>query len=121
MAADAPTLKARFNAFESLDDAVVQAALTEAKREAGGGDWRQGDEEEAELLLACHYLASEDALNNGAATTDPRRVISRRIGDASETYATGGAHEDLRSTVFGIRYLRLLRKNFAGPRLGAFA
>ena len=119
MAVTAFDLKQRFDAFAGLSDEAVAARIDDA---AGHVDetWREADRDKAVMLLACHYLVVEDALHEGDKTVETRVITSKKLGNASETYATpqpSPAMDTLQESIYGRRFCILLRQNFTGPRI----
>lgn len=117
----AAALKLKLPFFASVDDGVVSSYIADAGRSVDDS-WLAGDQANAVIFLAAHYMfvlgaASVTGAPPGGAGGSGA-VQSKSVGDASESYAVnsflkgGGANEDdLRSTVYGRQYLRLLRLN----------
>lgn len=124
MAYTPPTLadfRTRFPVFASVPDPTVQAVLNEAIASVGE-TWVEKDRFPATLYLAAHLLASEgfggaSAGGGGAAVTGA--VKRRKVGDVETEYsgiaraASGtGALASYYLTIYGQRYVALLRMNF---------
>jgi len=124
MAWSPPTVadfKTRFPTFASVADATVQAILDEAIPQVGD-TWLERDRTPGVLHLAAHLMASQGigvaAAGDSLAVTGA--VRSRTVGDVSVTFAgvgtgsTGGAFvAQYSTTAYGLKFLELLRKNFA--------
>ena len=117
-------LKAKIPFFASVEDSVVADFISDAGRSVDDS-WTTGDQANAVMYLAAHmmfvlgFTSASGAPPGGAGGIGA--VQSESIGDASVSYATnaflkgGGAlDDDLRSTVWGRMYLRLLRLNGRG-------
>ena len=129
MGYDLPTaadIKARFPVFAAVGDAMIDAVIAEAKTYADT-TWVEADYKPAVQYVAAHMLVKEGVLNPAGAVASGvsvGQVQSESLGDASITYADGGAAmgftglaADFASTPYGVAYLRLLRRNRAGPRI----
>lgn len=124
MAVAVPTvvdLKTKFPLFASVDDGVVTSFIAEAGRSVDD-TWIAGDQANAIMYLACHFMFTLGVTSAGGAPPGSAGgsgvVQSQSIGDASVSYAVssflkggGDANDNLRSTVWGRMYLRLLRLN----------
>lgn len=119
MAHVAPTpaeFKARHTAFAALSDPVIQAILTEANRSVDT-TWTEGDYKNAIMYLAAHILTTEGALDS-TVIGKPGLISSESLGDASTSYAVAKSSRyegELGSTIYGRRYLDLMRVNVGGP------
>lgn len=115
----ASTLKARFPAFESAEDSQVAACIADAVRRIQDG-WREADREEATKLLAAHFLVEEGAVGGGTSSVSSGQIKRRKIGDAETEWfqdvQSEGQSSDggLSQTIYGKRYLDLVRVNLGG-------
>lgn len=127
MAWTAPTVaefKTRFPVFASVPDATIQMLLDEAVGDVGE-TWAERDRTSAILYLSAHLLASEGAGvlgpgGSGAAITGA--VKRRKVGDTeTEFMGTGGIKDGplgaYFSTLYGRRYMELMRRNFPAVRV----
>jgi hypothetical protein len=116
-------LKAKFPAFAAVADLTVTMFIEEATRSIDES-WLAGDQKNAIMYLACHLMFTNGVLNAG---TPPggggagAAIASESIGDASVSYVTGqllkgggSLDDDFRTTVWGRRYLKLLKLNQPG-------
>lgn len=118
------TLKARFPAFATVDDAVVSQAITEAMRSVDQ-TWTEGDYTLAIMLRAAHILTLDgfgDAAEAKAAASGASGYKTMKSGALTlERFAPGeqGGNNGslLASTSYGRRFLDLLRLNRGGPRV----
>ena len=120
-------LKARYPEFAPVDNALIGAVIEEAAAQVSTR-WLERDYVPAIINLAAHLLASEGepsrTRNNGVVVAERGPVKSETVGDVTITYASTDDRESqtasstapnqLADTVYGKRYLWLLRKNFAG-------
>ena len=121
-------LKARYPEFAPVDNALIGAVISEAAAQVSTR-WLERDYVPAIINLAAHMLASEGepsrTRNDGVVVAERGPVKSETVGDVTITYAStddsasqsassGVAPNQLADTVYGKRYLMLLRKNFAG-------
>ncbi len=109
----AQNLKLKFPEFGALDDATVEFAIEEAARNVDDS-WLANDATLALLYLAAHYLMVSQMR---AVASTGQVVQSERMGEMSVTYAgfpqpTATDAMDLRTTLYGIRYLELAHINF---------
>jgi hypothetical protein len=109
----------RFPIFEDKEKPTVEALLAEAATQIDNS-WVETDYQSAIMYLTAHLLATDNSgegeeveiggANNGV-------IASESFGPMSVGYATGGASGSLSSsdqygsTVYGRRFLALLRKN----------
>ncbi len=119
MAYVAPTasdLKARYPAFADVADALVSATLVDAGRHVDDS-WTEGDYAPAIMALAAHMLATEGSVS-GVVAPAHGNLVSKSMGDASETYAqpSGGDlfQSDYATTPYGRKFLMLQRVNVGG-------
>ena len=120
-------LKARYPEFAPVDNALIGAVIDEAAAQVSTR-WLERDFVPAIINLAAHMLASEGepsrTRNGGVVVADLGPIKSVSVGAITTTYASsdddasqatsGAAPNQLADTVYGKRYLMLLRKNFAG-------
>lgn len=124
--------KTRFPSFASVPADVLEAVFNEALGSVGD-TWTVRDRPLAVMYLAAHLLASEGygvsaagdgAGGGGAAVLGP--VRKRKVGDVETEFSgvsrlgggssgSGSITAGLATTVYGQRYLRLLRLNHPGP------
>jgi len=109
----AAAVKMRFPALVGTPDSQIEFAIEEAQRWVDD-TWLPGDRIPAMLYLSAHFLAlAAMAAESGTG----QLVQSERIGQLSTTFATVSqppTARDLQTTLFGRRYLDLLRRNFGG-------
>lgn len=129
------TFRARFPEFAPVSDALVSLILSDAISQIGD-TWYERDRAKAQLILAAHLLASEgeparssDISNggDGSATLASGALRRRKVGDVEVEFAgqpssSGGAGAGrldaaYGSTIYGLRFLELMRLNF--PAIGA--
>ena len=109
----AANLKFKFKpAFDSVDDASVEFAIEEAVVTCGGGDWV----DDANQTLGIMYYAAhliQVAIMRGESGTG-QLVSSERTPDLSVTYSVPDPNSpiDFTMTIYGERFLGLVRKNF---------
>lgn len=121
MAHEAPTpaeFKARFPAFASVDDAIVQAGLTEGGRSVDG-TWTAGDYTLAIMLAGAHVLTL-DGHGAGAAAQIAAQGLGGFTSFASGPLSVSRTNEAANATgwattSYGARFLELLRRNVGGP------
>ena len=120
-------LKARYPEFAPVDNALIGAVINEAAAQVSTR-WLERDFVPAIINLAAHTLASEGepsrTRNDGVVVVERGPIKSETVGAITTTYAStddnasqsasGVAPNQLADTVYGRRYLMLLRKNFAG-------
>lgn len=114
-------LKSRYPAFATVSDATVQSAIDEASRMVDES-WTEGDYATAIMLAACHTLASD-----GCGTSAEAKAVATGTGQFETirsgqlTLTRGSASTSGSSwwagTSWGRRFLDLLRRNKAGPRV----
>ncbi|QJD54314.1 putative structural protein [Aminobacter phage Erebus] len=124
MAWTAPTIddfKTRYPEFVGIADPTLQMILDEAIAEVGD-TWVEKDRTPAVLSLTAHMLASQglgapSAGGGGVAVTGA--VKRRKVGDVEVEFAGvasegsgNGALSGYRTTMYGRRYLELMRKSF---------
>lgn len=115
----AEDLKVRFPEFAPVSDTLVALILAEAIPMVGPS-WIERDRRPAQLYLAAHLLAMEGepgrtTTGNGVAVSGP--VKRRKVGDVETEFtgaasSAGGSTPIYAQTLYGQRYLNLLRLNF---------
>lgn len=122
MAYSAPTtteFKARFPEFNSIGDPRIEAVFPEAARFVDES-WSELDYKPAYMYIVAHFLVQEGVLRSSELTgihdaSGP--VTSERTGNSSITYAApvyanqSSMDADLKSTIYGRRFLTLRRRN----------
>jgi uncharacterized protein DUF4054 len=110
----AANLKYKFSpAFNAVDDATIEFAIEEAVVNCGNGDWV----DDANQTLGLYYYAAhllQVAMMRAASGGAGQIVSSERTPDLSVTYAVPDQNVpiDFTMTIYGERYLGLVRKNF---------
>ncbi|WP_084398281.1 DUF4054 domain-containing protein [Henriciella aquimarina] len=108
--ADADTFKARFPAFATVDDAVIEDALDRARRVVDSS-WMADDRQEAESLHAAHELTMDGL----GATREAQLQGFRRLKLGSlelERESSGSASSSTYNlTTYGKRFLAILKRN----------
>lgn len=115
--------------FSQVDTALAQSELDQAISEILPGDWIERDRTPAVLNLVAHRLSSSGAgvpVGTGSGSLPAGAVLkAREVGDVRSEFsypaieaakASAGADDDLSSTVYGRRFLELMRLNFPGFR-----
>lgn len=108
-------LQARYPAFATTADGTVDTAIAEAARFVDES-WFEDDYQPAIMALAAHNMTMEGAL--GGTVQNGGAITSEKLGDASTSY--GNAISDSKTvsdwsqTVFGRKFLLLLRVNQGG-------
>lgn len=114
-------IKTRYSEFSSVSDVLIGLMISEA-----GGyvsqSWVERDYQPAIMLLVCHWLTVEGELgrsNGGGGAAGLGAIKRRRVGDVETEFAGfgsssgGGANaSEYGSTVYGLRFLELMRLNF---------
>ena len=107
--------RARFPVFSSVADPAVETILVEARR--GTNDsWTEADRTSATLYLAAHLLASEGFGGTAGSNALTGPVKRRKVGDVETEFAgpgqgSGSSSSQYATTIYGQRYLSLLRLN----------
>ncbi len=114
MAVIVPTTEeivARFPFLDGRED-QIEAILPEAQRGVDES-WIEADTKTAIMYLVAHLIEAEDMGGSGSGG----EVASESFGPISVSYREGGgvALTGYSSTLYGKRYLDLLRKNRGGP------
>lgn len=108
--ATATLVKARFPAFAAVDDAVIEAALTEARRMVDA-TWLEDDRQTAEMLHAAHGLT----LDGQGATREAQLQGFKRLKlgslELEREAGAGASGSTFALTSFGQRFLDLLKRN----------
>lgn len=122
MAHTPPTIcdfHARYPAFASVDNLVVQYWLTDAERFVDT-TWREADYAPAIMAAAAHNMAAAGLLS-GEAGLALKGVSSFKSGtfsaSISDAAASSAAKGGWGATAYGREFERLMHRNFAGPRL----
>lgn len=118
-----PTLtnfRTRYPEFASVDDTLVQTVLDESIAEVGD-TWLDQDRAKAQMLLTAHKLVAEGylAASSGSDSSSSGSVVKmEKAGDHQIEYAVSddsianAQDGGLETSVYGNRYLKLLRNNF---------
>lgn len=121
----APTpdqLQARYPAFAAVLDATIQVWLTDAE-DWVDESWLEADYQPAIMALAAHNMALLGLAAASGVGNLPAGVARFKSGaidvTLSDSAASASAKGDYGSTPYGREYQRLLRRNFAGPRVVA--
>jgi len=118
--------KARYPAFASAGDALIDAVMMEASAQVDE-NWLAQDIAPAIMAYTAHLLTVEGfgstmQLPNGASVQVAGPIDAIQIGDVRTTYANGvvrakmqmdGKDTGLKETAFGRRFLELRRRNTA--------
>ncbi len=139
---DTPTaseLKVRFPEFATVADARVTLFIEDATRSVDDL-WIESDQSPAIMSLACHLMSLEgepSASSGSGEDSDPsktnfkdgRFLKSRQVGDTKNEWAESAAsmaagsmsatasEASYRSTVYGARFLKLMKLNHSGMRV----
>jgi len=104
--------RARFPEFADVEDTTVLLWLIEGAEE--GAAWSEATRDRGAMLYAAHWLVERGHGTGGI----PAGVTSFKSGTFSATMNDAAASRvGFNSTSYGREYLRLMRRNFAGPRL----
>lgn len=99
----------RIPALDGQDD-QIELILPEALR-CVGEDWDEDDAKLAVIYMTAHLLQAEEGASDGTG----QAISSESFGPMSVSYATPSEQtSDYKSSEWGRRYLRLLRRNVAG-------
>ncbi|NTS31270.1 DUF4054 domain-containing protein [Phyllobacterium sp. BT25] len=121
-ALSAEMFKARYPEFAPVSDALISLVLGESSSVIGDG-WLQRDRAQAQMLLAAHKLAMEGepqrskggGVGGGTISGAVKRM---KVGDVEVEYAGVGGAAGITggyaSSVYGQRYLALMRLSFGG-------
>lgn len=117
MAYEAPTiadLKARYPAFDAVDDAIIQYWLDDSARYVDTR-WSEADYPVGRILVAAHHMA---AMGMGDDAALPKGVTDFRSGTFSASQTGEAANSSgFAATRYGEEYLSLLRRNIGGMRI----
>lgn len=118
----AADLKVRFPEFAPVSSALIQMILDDEAIPAVGETWLERDRRTAQLYLAAHLLASEGeparTTSGGSSSGSNGPIKMMQAGEHKIEYAVSnesiaasfnGGYD---TTVYGNRYLELLRLNF---------
>lgn len=131
-------LKTRFPEFTVVDDARVALFIADAARSVDDS-WIETDQSPAIMFLACHYMSLEgepSASSGSGVGSDPsntnfkdgRFLKYRQVGDTKNEWAESAAataagamsatasEAGYRATVYGARFLKLMKLNHSGMR-----
>lgn len=124
MAYDAPSpadLIQRYSAFADVDTDVIQYWLTDAERFVDT-TWIEGDYAPALMAYAAHSMAIDGIGADGGSSELPAGLTSFKSAELAVTFSQAAADDrvtgSLSSTRYGAEYVRLRRRNKAGPRVG---
>jgi len=113
----ASQLKARYPEFATVDDTVVDGAITDALGSVSES-WREEDYQPAVMLLACHFMTMEGRGSAPAAQIASVSAGVSRIksGDLdvtlSDKSAANANNDPLLTTIYGTRFADMRRRNF---------
>lgn len=102
-------------AHSGVDDAVVTAELSAAALTTNASAWGTLYTD-AMVFLAAHHVQT---FHVDESSVTGQVVVQQRDGDLSRTYANaamGDGEDDLRTTKYGLRYLRLRGQVAGMPR-----
>lgn len=117
MTTSAANIKFKFApAFNNVDDATVEFALEEAIvacGQIGDGNWIDDANQTLGIMYYAAHLMQVAIMRYGSGGTG-QIVSSERIGELSITYAVPppNAPIDFTMTIYGERFLGLVRANF---------
>ena len=104
------TFRALYPAFDAVADATVEAWLTKGDTETAR--WPDTDRADAVMLFAAHRMT----VGGLGTSTASSGVTSFKSGTFSATMTESAASRTgYGSTTYGLDYLDLMRRNFAGP------
>jgi hypothetical protein len=119
---DLAMFRARFPVFADSPDAQITLILAEAVSKVDQ-TWREADYQPAILYLAAHLLATDDSQVDDLVVvgdTGSANIASESFGGMSVSYAKNSATSlnafvnEFSTTVYGKRFLTLVRANFPG-------
>jgi hypothetical protein len=122
MAYDVPTaatLKLRYPAFASVDDAVIEYWITDAQRYVTTA-WSDTDYAVALMALAAHNMTLAGLGADAAAVASiPSGITAMKSGSLALNFTPEAANARLNGTYgatrYGTEYELLLRRNRGGP------
>jgi len=104
--------RTRHPEFAQVADSTVLLWLVEGTEETAS--WSDATRNRGSILYAAHRIAEGGHGTGGI----PAGVTSFKSGTFSATMTDAAASRvGFYSTIYGREYLRLMRRNFAGPRL----
>lgn len=109
----AAELKARYPAFASVADAYVDAIILEASGRVDS-TWREADYQPAIMALAGHTMTVEGVGDDVSAQLKGFKRLKVGPLELERDLSLGKITSDLQTTVYGQRYLTLLRLNKPG-------
>lgn len=108
--ATASAVKARFPAFAAVADALIEAALTQARRMVDE-TWLEDDRQPAEMLHAAHEMT----LDGLGATREAQLQGFKRLKlgslELERDTSAGASGSTYGLTTYGQRFMDLLRRN----------
>lgn len=110
-------LQRRFPRFSSVDAGVVQTALDEAARMVDDS-WLEGDRTLGLFLYACHTMTL-DGFGEGVAVEEFQSVTSGSLTLSRFPREATAAGDTLLTTMYGKRFLELLKRNKPGVLVAA--
>lgn len=127
MAFIAPTaadIRAAFPEFADVGDGPINAALAEAAL-AVDTTWSEASFQIARMLYAAHVMVLDGLGSSATAEVfldSPNGLKMRKAGDTVEEFfgpatASSASEAWFGQTNFGRRFYRIMRKQFAGPRV----
>lgn len=121
----AAQFRAKFPTFAAVADATIALALTDASASVDL-EWADADYQPAILYMAAHILVSDGVvtaasdLGSAAGVINAGLVSEMKVGDVMVKLDTGaagsgraGSGSTLAGTIYGRRYIDLLRRNKA--------
>lgn len=113
----------RFPSLADTEESLVNTLLAEAARTIDK-TYEEGDYQPAILYLAAHLVATDNSAEGEVTEIGGigGAIASESFGGMSVSYANGGATKgslsassSYGSTVFGRRFLEIVRRNKGGP------
>lgn len=104
--------KMRFSAFAATSDADIEFAIEEAKLACAEGEWIDDANQTWGIMLYAAHVLQLAVLRGGSGTG--QIIASERIGEMSLTYSVPDPSKpiDFTMTVYGTKFLELVKKNF---------
>lgn len=111
----ASNFKFKFSEFSNVDDASIELALEEAVAACGNGDWIDDSNQTLALYYYAGHLIQTSLMRASSGTG--QLIASERTPELSITYAippqqTTDYAVDLTLSIYGVRYLGLVARNF---------
>jgi Protein of unknown function (DUF4054) len=111
----ASNMKFKFPEFNTVDDASIEFAIEEAVVVCGNGDWIDDANQTLALMYYAAHLLMVSIMRAQSGTGQV--VSSERTPELSITYAVPQQPSlnepiDLTMTIYGVRYLGLVARNF---------